>query len=65
MDIGPLTLAQSEQGKELDYRRSTLLATVNEAHLPESYYDYIPRDQVTVTASLTAPSKKVKERFSC
>jgi hypothetical protein len=65
MDIGPLTLAQSEQGKESDYRGSTLLATVNDAHLPESYYDYIPRDQATVTPSRTAPLKKVTKRFNC
>jgi hypothetical protein len=52
LDVSPLTLAQTdrERGKEPHYPGTTTLQTALHevpSPLPESFYDYIPRDQVS------------------
>ena len=54
LDVGPLTLAQTdcERGKVPDYNetvtpQTTLRDVPSPLPLPESFYDYLPRDQVS------------------
>ena len=60
MDVGPLTLAQTdlEHGKEPDYPMGGDMGQV--ASLPPSFYDYIPRDQRSQSGNSRSSIKKVR-----
>ena len=65
IDVAPLTLVPSscKQEKEQDFSVSTIMQISQAGSPPESYYDYLPRDQRPQDCTFQKPViKKVKAR---